>query len=187
MSYSSNDDDSQQRFALGFVFALLALIVSIVIGTVVVQRGIHRTGAAPQAASAKAASAAAATTTAATPAASAAAVAGDSASFVAENGVVTFYFASGKADVAAGAEAALRELIANAQAQGKTAHISGFHDTTGNAEHNAELAKKRAGAVRDALLALGLAENQAELKKPEQAQVDGNNALARRVEVRLQP
>ena len=33
MSFSSSDDDSQQRFALGFLFALIALVVSIVVGT----------------------------------------------------------------------------------------------------------------------------------------------------------
>ena len=40
MSFSSSDDDSQQRFALGFLFALIALVVSIVVGTVVYKRGI---------------------------------------------------------------------------------------------------------------------------------------------------
>ena len=35
---SSSDDDSQQRFALGFLFALIALVISAVVGTVVVNR-----------------------------------------------------------------------------------------------------------------------------------------------------
>ena len=40
MSFSHSDDDSQQRFALGFLFALIALVVSTVVGVVVYQRGI---------------------------------------------------------------------------------------------------------------------------------------------------
>ena len=39
---SSSDDDGQQRFALGFLFALIALIVSSVVGVVVYQRGLAR-------------------------------------------------------------------------------------------------------------------------------------------------
>ncbi len=39
MSYNSSDDDSQQRFALGFLFGLIALIVSTVLGVVVYKRG----------------------------------------------------------------------------------------------------------------------------------------------------
>ena len=35
---SSSDDDSQERFALGFLFALIALVISVVVGTVVVKR-----------------------------------------------------------------------------------------------------------------------------------------------------
>ena len=67
---------------------------------------------------------------------------------------------------------------------GKKAVISGFVDSTGNAEQNAELAKQRAIAVRDQLKALGVAEDQVELEKP--ANIDaGADAQARRVEVSL--
>ena len=40
---SSSDDDSQQRFALGFLFALIALVISAVVGTVVV-KGVGASG-----------------------------------------------------------------------------------------------------------------------------------------------
>jgi len=46
---SSSDDDSQQRFALGFLFALIALVISAVVGTVVVKR-VGTSGAAKPAA-----------------------------------------------------------------------------------------------------------------------------------------
>jgi outer membrane protein OmpA-like peptidoglycan-associated protein len=116
----------------------------------------------------------------------AAAPAGDDvASVKVENGVVKFYFASGKADVAAGAQEALADVV-KAVAAGKKAAISGFHDASGDPAKNAELAKQRAIAVRDALKALGVAEDKVELKKPEQAQATGPAAEARRVEVSVQ-
>jgi outer membrane protein OmpA-like peptidoglycan-associated protein len=63
--------------------------------------------------------------------------------------------------------------------------VSGFHDATGDAALNAELAKQRALAVRDALKGLGVAEDKIELKKPEETTATGSNAEARRVEVVL--
>ena len=61
-----------------------------------------------------------------------------------------------------------------------------FGSTTGDAAANAELAKQRAFAVRDALKALGVAEEKIELKKPEQLTGSGDLSQARRVEVALQ-
>ena len=170
---SSSDDDSQQRFALGFLFALIALVISVVVGTVVVKR-VGASGAAAQPAPAVAADAAA-------PAAVAMA---DEASVRVEDGVVKFFFASGKAELAAGANEALADVVKGV-AEGKTALVSGFHDATDDAAMNAELAKQRAFAVRDALKGLGVAEDKIELKKPEETTASGSNAEARRVEVAL--
>jgi outer membrane protein OmpA-like peptidoglycan-associated protein len=117
-------------------------------------------------------------------AAPAQAASGDEASVVMENGVVKFYFASGKSDLASGALAALGDAIAAAKG-GKRLVLSGFHDSTGSAALNAELAKKRAMAVRDALLAAGVAESSLELKKPEVSTGTGSAAEARRVEVTI--
>ena len=86
--------------------------------------------------------------------------------------------------MAAGANEALSDVVKGV-AEGKRAVISGFHDAAGSAEINAELAKHRAQAVQAALVALGVAEDKVELKKPEQSQADGSNAEARRVEVIL--
>ncbi|WP_440112154.1 OmpA family protein [Acidovorax sp. BL-A-41-H1] len=167
---SASDDDSQQRFALGFLFALIALIVSAVVGTVVVKQ--VRGPAKPVVA-------------APAPAAPVPAVAADDAASVrVENGVVKFYFATAKADLAAGANEALADVVKGV-AEGKKAVVSGFHDATGDAALNAELAKQRAFAVRDALKALGVAEDKIELKKPEETTAAGTNAEARRVEVAL--
>ena len=165
---SSSDDDSQQRFALGFLFALIALVISVVVGSVVVKR----LGAAAPAKAAAAAPAAAAPLLV------------EEASVRVENGVVMFFFATAKADLAAGANEALADVVKGV-ADGKKAIVSGFHDATGDAAQNAELAKQRALAVRDALKALGVTEEQIELKKPEVTTATGTNEQARRVEVVL--
>lgn len=177
MSFNSSDDDSQQRFALGFLFALIALVVSTVVGVVVYKRGIAQAPKAPAAAVAPAAEAAAPGVV----------ITEDAASVVVEGGVVKFFFATGKAELAPGANEALGDVVKGVVDGGKTAVVSGFHDATGDAAVNAELAKQRALAVRDALKALGVAEEKVELKKPEATQGSGSNAEARRVEVILAP
>lgn len=171
MSFNSSDDDSQQRFALGFLFALIALVISTVVGVVVYQRGISH---APKAAAAAAGNATNVPVV----------VQEDVATVVVENGVVKFYFASSKAELAEGTNAALADVVKGVQ-DGKRAVISGYHDATGSAELNAELAKQRAQAVQAALIALGVAAEKIELSKPEQTQATGSNAEARRVEVIL--
>ena len=108
----------------------------------------------------------------------------DVASVRVENGVVKFYFATAKAELAAGANEALADVVKGV-AEGKKAVVSGFHDATGDAALNAELAKQRAVAVAEALKALGVAEDKVELKKPEETTATGSNAEARRVEVTL--
>jgi outer membrane protein OmpA-like peptidoglycan-associated protein len=165
----SSDTDESQGLVLGLVFGLIALVLALVIGVVV-----HHTG---QQRAAKAHAAAAA------PVPSAAGALPDGASLKVENGVLSFYFASGKADLAEGANNALSAVLA-ATPEGKKILVSGFHDATGDAVQNAELAKQRAFAVRDALLALGVAAQRIELKKPEDSLASGSNDEARRVEVR---
>ncbi|QHE85234.1 OmpA family protein [Hydrogenophaga sp. BPS33] len=174
---SSQDDQPEYRVVALVLISLIVLVVGAVLGF-----GIHKSrGAAPSAAGT------AVVVPAATPAvAAAAAPVGDDASVVVENGVVKFYFASGKADLASGALDALSDVIAAGKA-GKKLAISGFHDATGSAAANAELAKQRAIAVRDALVGAGVAESVVELKKPEQTLASGNNAEARRVEVAIAP
>jgi len=168
---SSQDDEPEYRVVALVLISAIVLAVGLALGI-----GIHKSrGSAPSAAPAVAA-----------PAAAAAVVVSDDASVVVENGVVKFYFASGKADLAAGALDALGEAIAAAKA-GKKLVISGFHDATGDPAFNAELAKQRAMAVRAALVGAGVAEAGVELKKPEQTMGTGNNAEARRVEVAIAP
>lgn len=128
--------------------------------------------------------AAPATTAASTaaPAASSQAAA-DAASVSVEGGVVQFFFATGKADLASGADTALADILAGVKA-GKRAIVSGYVDNTGNAAQNSELAKQRAVAVRDQLRSLGVSDQQIELQKPTDIDA-GAGAKARRVDVSL--
>jgi outer membrane protein OmpA-like peptidoglycan-associated protein len=199
----SRDDEGQQGLVLAVVLGLIVFVTTLVIGT-----SLHRLHRAqpsgpppvPAIAIAIAIAAAAPAPVASAPAVSpaelipevsqaiqasqASQAAADAASVKVEQGVVRFYFASGNADLAAGAVDAMADLVKAAKG-GRTLVISGFHDATGDPAKNAALAKQRAVAVRDALKAAGVPERQIELKKPEQL-AGGNDAEARRVEISLQ-
>lgn len=167
---STQNNEIETRVVAAVVIAILVLVVGSVIGF-----GIQRATGSRAAAPAAQAQAPAVV-----------AVPEEDASIVVENGVVKFYFATGKADLAAGALDALAEAIAAAKA-GKKLVLSGFHDATGSAAANAELAKQRALVVRDALVGAGVAEAALELKKPEETTGTGSAAEARRVEVTIAP
>jgi outer membrane protein OmpA-like peptidoglycan-associated protein len=177
-----SQDDDNQGVVLGVVFGVVALVIALVIGVGIYAKNRVGMAKTPLAAASGMPTAMPAV---AAPAAAAAQVNRDAASVVVENGVVKFYFATGKSGLAAGGNEALGQIV-KAVAGGKKAVVSGFHDATGSAAQNAELAKQRAMAVRDALKSLGVAESSIELKKPEQLQGTGSNAEARRVEVAVQ-
>ncbi|WP_143326047.1 OmpA family protein [Vandammella animalimorsus] len=103
-----------------------------------------------------------------------------------EGGVVKFYFGVASDALADGAAQALAEVV-TAVAAGQSAVISGYTDPTGNAAFNEELAKKRAQAVQRTLLELGVPQERITLEKPQSHTGSGDNAEARRVEVRLAP
>ena len=187
----SEDEDTPKRASLIVVFGVVAAVVVAVLA----YGAAHRKAAtAPTTVLAAATAMVKATHAhnAAAPAADvsvAALAALDAASIKVENGVVKFYFASGKADLASGAGEALADVVKQAKdgaSSGRKLLVSGFHDATGGAAKNAGLAKQRAMAVRDALVAAGVSAAQVELKKPEQTQAGGNDAEARRVEVSVQ-
>jgi len=107
---SSQNDDSQ-GLVLGVVFGVIALVIAFVVGLTVHQTNAHR----------------AAKAVAAAPVAAPAAGTTDGASVLVENGVVKFYFASGKAELANGANEALAAIVSGV-AGGQKALVSGFHD-----------------------------------------------------------
>lgn len=110
--------------------------------------------------------------------------AAEAAAVKVENGVVKFYFESGKSELAPNAKEALADVIKAVQS-GSTVLVSGYHDATGDPARNAELAKQRAMAVGEALKAAGAPADKVELAKPEQTQAAGPESEARRVEVKV--
>ena len=182
---SANEDT--ERDGMGVALPVATAVVIAIATTLFVGVGMIRKKAAVSAAPTSAVVAVApASAPVDTASVMTAAASADAARIEVVDGVVRFYFASGKADVAAGAKEALAEAVAAAKA-GKMLELSGFHDSTGSAELNAELAKKRAFAVRDALLAEGVAESSITLKKPEaMPNTHGSDPNARRVDVVIQ-
>ena len=180
-----SDDDGQQNFILGFLLALIALVIFFVVGIAVWHKGHAAASASISTRPAVAAAAAPApTTTVAEVTETVTVVIPDGASIRVANGVVNFYFATGSADLAPGAAEALAAVIKGVES-GRKAVVSGFHDTTGDAATNEQLAKKRADTVRDVLIGLGVPASKVDLQKPAVTAGSGNNAEARRVEVKL--
>ena len=103
---------------------------------------------------------------------------------VANDRLARVHFASGSAqlpmDAGSTLDAVIRTLRDYPQAR---ARVSGFHDATGNAEVNAELARQRAQNVRDALVAAGIDATRIDLDKPALTTGSGDAHAARRVEV----
>jgi photosynthetic reaction center cytochrome c subunit len=98
------------------------------------------------------------------------------------------YFNVNSATLEATQSSALAQVVETLKARpGAKATISGYHSASGSAEQNAELAKQRAFAVRDALQAAGIAPDRVVLEKPQvmQANAAGEDAASRRVEVAL--
>ena len=97
---------------------------------------------------------------------------------------VFFEIDKAELDAAAGAELAAA-VKALADAPSRKLVIAGFHDPSGDPAHNADLAKRRAMAVRAALTGQGADAARVQLRKPEQTALGGPPEEARRVEVRL--
>lgn len=162
---SDNNDDTQ-NYALAVVAGVVALVIAGVIAL------------------------AASTVMSAEPAAPAAAA--DAVAPVAANeaGMAPerLYFEVGSPALPADAAEVLARVAEAARASaGATVLISGFHDASGDAAQNAELAKNRALAVRHALEANGVAPDHLVMSKPAVTTGGGDPKEARRVELRVQP
>ncbi|KQP20044.1 OmpA family protein [Pseudorhodoferax sp. Leaf267] len=98
----------------------------------------------------------------------------------------TLYFETAQSALPAGAAAEIDKAVqALAAAPARKIVLSGFHDSTGDAAINAELAKQRAMSTRTALLAAGIAGSRVALRKPEVTTGSGTEQEARRVELRV--
>jgi outer membrane protein OmpA-like peptidoglycan-associated protein len=157
-------DDDNQNLVLGILFGIIALVIALVIGLTT-----YVTGQANEAR------------------AGAAAVA--DVPEIAEVGepLVKLYFDSGKAELPATAGDDVAKVVAKlAEEPAKLVLLSGYHDETGGAAVNAEVAKSRAVAVKEALIAAGVPADKIQMRKPAITLGGGDDAEARRVEVRVQ-
>ncbi|NIE67842.1 cytochrome c oxidase subunit II [Burkholderia sp. Ax-1719] len=94
------------------------------------------------------------------------------------------YFEVGKSTLPSDAKDAIQAAADYAKAHPDAKFtLSGYTDASGKADANAELAKHRAQAVRDALKAAGIAEDHIILKKPETVTGGADAKEARRVEI----
>ena len=177
---AQNDDGT--GVALGAGVGVIVLVLGLVFGIVMHQHNNKKAVAMAKAAAPAAPAAAAAAPAAA---ASSAAPAGDAASVMVENGVVKFYFAPGKAELAQDGAKALTDILAAAKT-GKKIGISGFVDPSGDPQKNAELAKERAFAVKDLLTSSGVPDGQLVMVRPNDIKAGATSAAeGRRVEVFL--
>jgi outer membrane protein OmpA-like peptidoglycan-associated protein len=109
-----------------------------------------------------------------------------SAAPVAPVPAANLYFELDKFDLPADAAGTLAPIVAYAKANpSATSAISGYHDPTGAREHNIELAKNRAAAVRDYLMAQGIEQARIDMRKPIETAGSGSLEEARRVEVSI--
>ncbi|WP_321854472.1 cytochrome c oxidase subunit II [Paraburkholderia tropica] len=136
----------------------------------------------------QAASSGAAGASAASGADQAAAASGaDQASGAAQAGAslpANVYFEIGKSTLPADAKDAIQAAADYAKAHPDAKFtLSGYTDASGKADANAELAKHRAQAVRDALKAAGIAEDRIIMKKPETVTGGADPKEARRVAI----
>lgn len=152
----SDANDDAQTYALGAIAAVVALVIAGVLTLAISRSGPPK---APVAAAAAAAPAEA----------------------------PRVYFEVDSDALPADAMEVLNRIADAARANPAAAVlISGFHDASGNPEHNADLAKRRAQAVRHALEANGVPAAQLQLDKPQQTLGGGDPREARRVEIRVQ-
>jgi membrane fusion protein (multidrug efflux system) len=92
-------------------------------------------------------------------------------------------FATGTAALDAEAARLLRGFAPSMKAGPNPIDVTGFADRTGNHAANVQLAKRRATAVRDALVKEGIAADRVHVKQPQDVTGPGSEREARRVEI----
>lgn len=160
-----DQEDGELNVVMGVLFGIIALVIAFVIGL-----GVYKTRSVSAASEP---------------------VAAVVEEFVeieeVGDALVKIYFDLGKTELPAGAVAGVDVVVAALQAEpGKRALLSGYHDETGGAAINAEVAKNRALSVREALLAAGVPADRVLMRRPAVTLGGSDAAEARRVEVRVQ-
>jgi len=163
-----DQEDGELNVVMGVLFGIIALVIAFVIGLGVYKM---RSGVAPASV------------------AVVAAPAGDVFADVEEVGeaLAKVYFDLGQTALPADASSSIATVVAALQAEPqKRALLSGYHDETGGAAINAEVAKNRAVSVREALIAAGISAERVLMRRPAVTLGGGDAAEARRVEIRVQ-
>ncbi len=93
------------------------------------------------------------------------------------------HFATGKATLDDEAKRLLAGFAPPMKAGANPIDVTGYADRSGDRAANVELAKRRAAAVRDALVAEGLAADRVRLQPPQEVTGSGSDREARRVEI----
>jgi outer membrane protein OmpA-like peptidoglycan-associated protein len=100
--------------------------------------------------------------------------------------LANLYFEVDKFDVPVAREGSLDAVIEYLKANPTAvASLSGYHDPTGDKAYNEDLAKRRAQAVKDVMVAAGVPDSQIDMVKPVESTGTGDLAEARRVEVAI--
>ncbi|MFC5768771.1 OmpA family protein [Thauera sinica] len=162
-----DQEDGELNVVMGVLFGIIALVIAFVIGL-----GVFKMRSAAPSAPVVAA-----------------APAGAEFAEVEEVGeaLAKVYFGLGQTELPADAAASIATVVAALQAEpGKRALLSGYHDETGGAAINAEVAKNRAVSVRSALVAAGIPAERVLMRRPAVTLGGGDAAEARRVEIRVQ-
>jgi outer membrane protein OmpA-like peptidoglycan-associated protein len=168
-----DEEDRETGYAL-FLAIGLAIFVSIFTIGIAAGTAISQLGKKPASAAS------------ALPVATAPAMAGTQTAAAVAAPVTKLYFELGKAELPADALTQLTPLITAARDNNAARWvISGFHDASGDAVANAELAKQRAFAVRDLLVTAGVSAQAIELSKPAVTMGGAEPREARRVDVTL--
>ncbi|MFO1311396.1 MAG: efflux RND transporter periplasmic adaptor subunit [Burkholderiales bacterium] len=102
-------------------------------------------------------------------------------------GSVRVYFKSGSATLDTDGQRALRLGAAAFIGIGTQIMVTGYADKTGNAAANLELAKRRAQAVRDELVKVGVEPRRIALEPPRDVTGSDRDDEARRVDVLIRP
>jgi len=162
---ADQDDDPQRRVALWLVFGVVAAVVIGVLAFATM-RTVNR-GA---------------------PSAAAAVGEVDAVVDVVVVGepVAVLYFELAKAELPGEAPTVVARVVEAVKVDARAqVFLSGFHDASGDAAKNAELAKQRAIAVRAALREAGITAERVVLVRPAVTTGDGTDREARRVEIRV--
>ncbi|NLG76331.1 MAG: DUF937 domain-containing protein [Xanthomonadaceae bacterium] len=95
------------------------------------------------------------------------------------------YFGSGEATIDDGDRVKIASVAEAAKRAGRSIRITGYTDRSGDPSQNETIAKNRAAAVRDALLAEGVDESQIVMDPPARLTGTGTDDEARRVDIAM--